>query len=276
CARCRPGFWRSRAKSVLFSAWISPFLSRCYREYYTPQTGVCHLHNFRNLLQLPQAGLPLACLPGLGYHNKERENTPERKNFHGNDPHPGARRRAGQGQMGDRRPVRNRRRLAGRARRCKGIRAARRSLPRRLDEGGETLLAFFRLDDEISLAFDALVHYAQRKSDEDTRVAAYQEMVSQVTRLAVELQSAAAFETPELLAIDDDTLARFYQEAPALENYRLCIDRVRRRKEHVLSDKEEALLAAAGEMAASPDDIYSMLNDADLTFPDAADKDGNR
>ena len=146
----------------------------------------------------------------------------------------------------------------------------------RLGEGGETLLAFFRLDDEISLAFDALVHYAQRKSDEDTRVAAYQEMVSQVTRLAVELQSAAAFETPELLAIDDDILARFYQEAPALENYRLCIDRVRRRREHVLSDKEEALLAAAGEMAASPDDIYSMLNDADLRFPDAVDKDGNR
>ena len=112
----------------------------------------------------------------------------------------------------------------------------------RLGESGETLLAFFRLDDEISLAFDALVHYAQRKSDEDTRVAAYQEMVSQVTRLAVELQSAAAFETPELLAIDDDTLARFYQDEPALENYRLCIDRVRRRREHVLSDKEEACL----------------------------------
>ena len=54
----------------------------------------------------------------------------------------------------------------------------------RLSESGETLLEFFRLDDEISLAFDALVHYAQRRSDEDTRVAAYQEMVSQATRLA--------------------------------------------------------------------------------------------
>ena len=160
--------------------------------------------------------------------------------------------------------------------------AAKEYVPRiaayrgRLGESGATLLAFLRLDDEISLAFDPLVHYAQRKSDEDTRVAAYQEMVSQVTRLAVELQSAAAFETPELLAIDEQTLDRFYAEQPALENYRLVLDRVRRRREHVLSDKEEALLAAAGEMAASPDDIYSMLNDADLKFPDAVDKDGNR
>lgn len=146
----------------------------------------------------------------------------------------------------------------------------------RLAESGAALLSFFRLDDEISLAFDALVHYAQRRSDEDTRVAAYQEMVSQVTRFAVEIQSAAAFETPELLAISDAEMDRLYTEAPALELYRLNIDRIRRRREHVLSAKEEAILAAAGEMAASPDDIYSMLNDADLKFPDAVDKDGNK
>lgn len=146
----------------------------------------------------------------------------------------------------------------------------------RLAESGAALLSFFRLDDEISLAFDALVHYAQRRSDEDTRVAAYQEMVSQVTRFAVEIQSVAAFETPELLAISDEDMNRLYAEAPELELYRLNIDRIRRRREHVLSDKEEAILAAAGEMAASPDDIYSMLNDADLKFPDAVDKDGNK
>lgn len=146
----------------------------------------------------------------------------------------------------------------------------------RLAESGAALLSFFRLDDEISLAFDALVHYAQRRSDEDTRVAAYQEMVSQVTRFAVEIQSASAFETPELLAISDEDMNRLYAEAPELELYRLNIDRIRRRREHVLSDKEEAILAAAGEMAASPDDIYSMLNDADLKFPDAVDKDGNK
>ena len=146
----------------------------------------------------------------------------------------------------------------------------------RLAESGAALLSFFRLDDEIILAFDALVHYAQRRSDEDTRVAAYQEMVSQVTRFAVEIQSAAAFETPELLAISDEDMNRLYAEAPELELYRLNIDRIRRRREHVLSDKEEAILAAAGEMAASPDDIYSMLNDADLKFPDAVDKDGNK
>ncbi|MFR2289825.1 MAG: M3 family metallopeptidase [Butyricicoccus sp.] len=143
----------------------------------------------------------------------------------------------------------------------------------KLAESGAALLSFFRLDDEISLAFDALVHYAQRRSDEDTRVAAYQEMVSQVTRFAVEIQSAAAFETPELLAISDEDMNRLYAEAPELELYRLNIDRIRRRREHVLSDKESN---PAPQARWHHWTILSMLNDADLKFPDAVDKDGNK
>ncbi len=141
--------------------------------------------------------------------------------------------------------------------------------------------------------------------------------------LAVETGEASAFETPELLAIPDETLARFYAEEPALEHYRLALTRVRRQKEHTLShegeallasagqlpdetlarfyaeepalehyrlaltrvrrQKEhtlshegEALLASAGQLGQAPDDIFSMLNDADMTFPDAVDCNGTR
>lgn len=160
------------------------------------------------------------------------------------------------------------------------LEAARAYVPRvaayqgRLDESGAMLLEYFTLQDEIGVALDALLHYAQRRADEDTRVAAYQEMNAQAVRLAVELQSAAAFEIPALLAIEEPRLKRFYQDAPALAGYRRAIDRVRRRREHVLGEREEALLAAMGEMSQAPDEIYSMLNDADMTYPDAADKDG--
>lgn len=146
----------------------------------------------------------------------------------------------------------------------------------RLSESGKILLEFLQLDDEISLAVDALANYAQRRSDEDTRVAAYQEMTAQVTRFVVELQSATAFETPELMAIDEGVLEQFYQEVPELERYRLSLNRIRRRRAHVLSDKEEALLAAAGEMSQSPDEIFSMLNDADMRFDDATDAEGKQ
>ena len=144
----------------------------------------------------------------------------------------------------------------------------------RLGSSAEVLLEFVKLDEEMGLLLDKLVNYAQRKSDQDTRVAANQALVARITTLWVEAAAAGAFETPELMAIPDETLEHFYQEQPALELYRRHFWNIRRRKEHVLSPVEEKLLAQAGEMAQAPDTIFSMFNDADLTFADAVDSSG--
>ena len=100
-------------------------------------------------------------------------------------------------------------------------------------------------------------------------------MAGKATSLWVELNSATAFETPELLKISPETLERFYADKPELELYRRFFTVLQDRKEHTLSDAEEKLLAAAGEMAQAPDDIYSKFTNADLTFPDAVDGQGN-
>ena len=78
------------------------------------------------------------------------------------------------------------------------------------------------------------------------------------------------------MAISDETMERFYAECPELERYRRYLNDIRRRRAHVLSPAEEKLLAAAGEMANAPDTIYGMFSNADLTFPDAVDAEGNR
>ena len=136
------------------------------------------------------------------------------------------------------------------------------------------LLDFLRYSDTLSELLDKLGNYAQRKSDEDTRNAMYQEMSALFINLAIEINRAAAFSTPEILSIPDETLDSFYTAEPALGHYRLLIDRVRRMREHTLTPEGEALLAAAGQMGQSPDDIFSFLNDADMRFPDAADSQG--
>lgn len=143
-----------------------------------------------------------------------------------------------------------------------------------LSDSADTLLEYLRFGDTLSEKLDALGNYAQRKSDEDTRNAVYQEMTAKFTNLAVAVGQADAFSTPELLAIPDETLDSFYQTAPGLSHYRLVLDRVRRQKPHTLSRECEALLAAAGQLGQCPDDIFSMLNDADMTFPDAVDSQG--
>ena len=145
----------------------------------------------------------------------------------------------------------------------------------RLGESAGTLLEYVELSWDVNTRFIQLLNYAQRKSDQDTRVGEYQSMSGKVIALAVEINSAEAFETPELLTISDETLERFYAEKPGLELYRRYFTVIRDRREHILSDSEEKLLAAAGEMAQAPDEVYSKFSDADLTFPDAVDKEGN-
>lgn len=143
-----------------------------------------------------------------------------------------------------------------------------------LSDSADTLLEYLRFGDTLNEKLDTLGNYAQRKSDEDTRNAVYQEMTAKFTNLAVAVGQADAFSTPELLAIPDETLESFYQAAPGLSHYRLVLDRVRRQKPHTLSRECEALLAAAGQLGQCPDDIFSMLNDADMTFPNAVDSQG--
>ena len=145
----------------------------------------------------------------------------------------------------------------------------------RLGSSARTLLEFLQLGETISVAFDSLYGYAQRRSDEDTAVSKYQGMSSKAISLMVAVDSAGSFETPELLAIPDEKLDQFYQELPELTVYRTYLDNLRRKRAHILSDAEEKLLASAGEISQSPDTIYSMFADADLKFPPAVDSAGN-
>lgn len=144
-----------------------------------------------------------------------------------------------------------------------------------LCSSAEKLLEYLRLDDEMSLLFDSLINYSQRKGDEDTRVAKYQDMNGRLEMLCVSIAGSSAYVVPELLSISDETMERFYKDVPALELYRRALDKIRHRKEHILSENEERLIALTGEMMGTPDTIFSMFNDADLKFPDAVDKDGN-
>lgn len=146
----------------------------------------------------------------------------------------------------------------------------------KISQSAQELLAYLRLDDEINVAMGRIFNYAQRKCDEDTRVSKYQDFVSQAMSVYVAISSASAWFTPELLSLSEAQMAAFYAECPELELYRRNLDRVFRRRAHTLSPAEEALLASAGDMASQPDNIYSMFGDADLTFPDAVDAEGEK
>lgn len=143
-----------------------------------------------------------------------------------------------------------------------------------LQQSPKTLLEYLQLTEEMTVLSDNLGNYALRKSDEDARVAKYQDMVGKCMSAMVEYQAATSFDVPEILTLPEETLRAFYAQEPGLERYRRYLNDIRRRREHVLTPPEERLLAAAGEMANAPDQIYGMFADADLKFPDALDSQG--
>lgn len=145
----------------------------------------------------------------------------------------------------------------------------------KLGDSAEMLLSYFRLDDQLSERLTKLYGYANCKGDEDTGNSFYQDMRAKSVSTLVAVSSASAFATPEIMAIPEETLERFYREKPELLTYQRNLYQIRRRKAHILSPAEEKLLAAAGEMAGGPDNIGSVFRDADLTYPAVTDREGN-
>ena len=136
------------------------------------------------------------------------------------------------------------------------------------------LLAFLKLDDEIGIALGKLVNYANRKSDEDTRDSTYQDYSARVMLLYTQIAASQAWFASELLELSDEQMSTFYTEQPELVPYRRALDRIFAKRAHTLSPAEERLLASAADMASQPENIFSLLNDADLQFGDAMDAQG--
>lgn len=147
--------------------------------------------------------------------------------------------------------------------------------PGTLSQSADRLLSYLQLQDEVECRYERLVVYANEKMHEDMSVSKYQGYSAQIQNIGVKLAGAEAFMEPELLNIPVERLSAFYTELPELTKYRILIDRILRRKEHTLSEKEEALIAQTMELSTAASDIYALFNNADLKFGTITDEDGN-
>ena len=145
----------------------------------------------------------------------------------------------------------------------------------KLGESASNLLGFLKLEDELELRLTPLYGYASCKGDEDTANGFYQDLRGKAMSTYVAISGAASFATPEIMAISDEKLEEFYKTEPELETYRRSLYRIRRRAAHVLSPECEMILANAGEVADAPDNIGSILRNADMRFPSVTDGEGN-
>ena len=144
----------------------------------------------------------------------------------------------------------------------------------KLAQSADELYGLFKLQDELSERFGKLYTYAHMRYDQDTANAFYQALNAKAANLLTIASSAMSFIVPEILAIDESVLKGFLEEKPELKLYEHTLNEITRQRAHVLSQREEAILAEASEPLGSASQTFSMLNDADLTFPSIKDEHG--
>ena len=149
------------------------------------------------------------------------------------------------------------------------------SLEGHLLDSAESLLNITERYLDLSRRLEKLYVYAHMKNDQDTRVAKYQEYYAKAMTLYSQLDQVFSFYEPEFMAITEEQYQNFLAEEPRLQPYKHFFDKLLQNKEHVLSQREEELLAGAGEIFGAASETFAILDNADIVFPLVKDEDGN-
>ncbi len=145
----------------------------------------------------------------------------------------------------------------------------------RLGESPKLLLEALQKKDTIWLILEKVYTYARMKKDEDNRVNQYQAMSDKASTLIAKASSYLSFFIPELLEIPEEKLLGFLEAEEGLKLYEHAIRDILREKAHVLSKVEENLLAQMSEITGATNDVFTMINNADIKFGSIVDEDGD-
>ncbi|MEM6544137.1 MAG: oligoendopeptidase F [Pseudomonadota bacterium] len=146
----------------------------------------------------------------------------------------------------------------------------------RLAESGETLLAALKAEERAATVLGNLYVFAGLSSFEDQRNSENGGRFSRSRALSASYNEQTAFFSPELLAIEPQRLDAMIEEAPELAVYRHFFAETSRMRDYTLSEREEQLLAMAADPLAKFSNVFSSLNNADLSFGTVVNEAGER
>lgn len=143
-----------------------------------------------------------------------------------------------------------------------------------LTKSADSLLKGLKYRDNLSQRLEHLYVYAHLNFDVDTTNATYQTMNGRIMGLLSKFSAEFAFFDTEILSVNEDVIKGFLSESEALRLYEHQLEILFRAKDHVLSEKEERILAASSEVFNVPSQTFGMLNNADIVFPSIEDENG--
>ena len=138
------------------------------------------------------------------------------------------------------------------------------------------LEACLQLYIRLSMKLEKMYMYAKMLQDLDNASDSAQSMHDRALNRLFAVQEATAFLMPELTAMEPEKLRARIVGNPDMADFRHMIDNLIRSREHVLSLREEQLLAMAAPALGSMDAAFSMLESTDLKRGEITDEKGER
>lgn len=130
----------------------------------------------------------------------------------------------------------------------------------------ETILACMEGINAVVKDLSRLSVYAFMRRDEDTRNSEFDALQSRVQMLSMKFSAGVSFITPELTALPVEKLEELAAD-PRLKDYDYTIRGIIKDKPHVLSEEIETLLSQESRIFGGFQNIFSMINNADLPYP---------
>src|SRR5437764_4012314 len=144
----------------------------------------------------------------------------------------------------------------------------------RVAESAQTLAGVLEFEKKLDLKIERVYHFASLQLAEDSANNDYLARIGQLQNLMTNLAEASAFVVPEIQAIDDGLWEKFIAD-PMLKDWKIPLHKIRRMRPHVLSEREERLLALGAAALDGYDDAFSQLTNVDMKFGALIDIDGS-
>ncbi len=142
-------------------------------------------------------------------------------------------------------------------------------------DSAKNLYEFLVFDTENEKMLEQLYVYAHIQNDQDMTNTKFQEMESKTYKLYLKSAEKTSFVVPELLKSSLELILGYIDEEPDLLEYKRMLEELFKFKDHTLSEQEEQILSSVRGAFNTPDEVYSLLTDADMKFPKTLDEDGN-
>lgn len=143
----------------------------------------------------------------------------------------------------------------------------------KLKESADNIYNCYMLYEKISELFEKYYCYALFLYNKDMSKTDSIKIFKEAEKIQSEIVVATAFITPELTNIDENKLKQYVNDEK-LKRYKRVLQEILDEKKHILSEKEENILAMYGEVLGASENTYEMLAEVEMKFPKVTDDEG--